>query len=123
MMVCVAAITVPLLAACSNLAEDLDNKLVTELETRGFTDIAAIDVSAFTNGTEYATYYASAGGCRVFLDFSTLRLPGEELILREKSSKGEEYDFVLPNPTAAKVGELEVFEHCFEDDSQSSSAG
>lgn len=121
-MVCVAAIAVPLLAACSSLSDELHQRLSNELEIRGFTDIEVDDVAANTTGTEYATYFATASDCRVVLNYSNQRLPGERWLLLEQSSKGEEYDVVLPNPTAEKIGELEAFNYCYEDDTQSSPA-
>jgi hypothetical protein len=38
---------------------------------------------------------------------------GTNWMLIERSSKGDEYDVLLPNPTAAKVGELDAFQHCY----------
>ena len=112
--VCVAALAVTIsLAGCATAN-------TTELEKRGFTDIteSSFDENNDLYGGDIGTYFANAGDeCRVVLQYTELPdIPGTEWVLVEKSSKGEDSDVYLPNPTAEKVGVLDAFQYCYDID-------
>ena len=112
---CVAVVTVPVLAACSTLNRELTD----ELEIRGFTDVTQQELHEGTMTSDSATYFASAGTCRVVLQYTQYpAYVGDEWTLVERSSQGSEYDIVLPNPTVNKLALIDYFSGCFTDGDQ-----
>ncbi|HBO64961.1 TPA: hypothetical protein DD425_03295 [Candidatus Saccharibacteria bacterium] len=112
---CVAALTALTLTACAGMSQPDIN--LDELAKRGFTDVTEQGYVASSGALGYgdsATYFANAGGCRVVLRW--VEYPDEfgyEWVLIENSSKGDDYNVILPNPTTLKVGELDAFQHCY----------
>lgn len=116
LVVCVAATAVLSLSGCGASGNAFTDTNFEELRQRNFSEIveATYEDNNDYYGGDYATYYANAGGCRVVLQFiEQPDISVDQWTLIEKSSKGEDSDVILPNPTAAKVGELDAFQHCY----------
>lgn len=118
--VCVAAVAAIVLAGCSTSKVDA---LQGELETRGFSNVVEQRFTAnVTTYGDVAVFFADAGSCRVVLSF--LEYPaevGNEWMLIEQSSRGDEASIKLPNPTLGKLQQHPDFAYCFTgDDTQSS---
>lgn len=112
---CVAVVTVPVLAACSTL----NDELMEELTIRGFTDVTQQELIDTMTSNDSATYFANAGTCRVVLQYTQdTAYVGDEWMLVERSSQGSEYDIVLPNPTVNKLALIDYFSGCFTDGDQ-----
>ena len=115
-MACMAAITILGLAACGSA--DPTDKNVKELQDRGFQNVTALDTT-LSKGS--GVYYVGAGNCR----FKVWYVPsiseeaeqkglGQGFTLTEDSSRGEESNLRVYEPSLAKIQQLDPLKYCFE---------
>lgn len=88
--------------------EAIDDPNINELTLRGFEDIQR----AGSDGGAWGSYYASFGQCRATLKHTE----GEGWTLEDRSSRGEEHDLIVPDPTVPKLGQIDSLQYCFEDE-------
>lgn len=118
LMACMAAITFIAATACSSESTpDASTRNVTELQKRGFTDVTALETTARDG---IGAYYATAGNCRFKVWYLVNPTEGnlksglrQGFTLMEDSSRGEDNNLRIFEPSLAKVKQHEALKYCF----------